>query len=343
MPNLTRGEQFAQALMLEQIEFIRTQLLVAKNNSYLEQIVHQIYTHADRIQLQQAIHLEQLNSVVQKYAFELNLGPDILEFIGSIAQKVHFFASSSPVQFNALLSDESFEIWMYKCLELENFRQYINDNLQNNPHAQHISLQLANQILESNTPWLNQLRKFKTQDNRISSRIVNFIQDQHQNIELKLEQQLSQALLKQLSNIIMLPNDELAEIILEIWSDIKVRTMQDTISNIQAIDVEDFFILVYETWKSLRKTDYLQAVVLQVVSGFYEYFAEYSLQELLQAVGLDEQDLYQEAYRFAPYCLKALDDAGILVELIKAFIEPFYVSERTTALIQDLLDQNQKN
>lgn len=337
---LTRSKQFAQALMLEQIEFIRTQLLQAKNNTYIENIVHQIFINADKIQLQQAIHLDQLNGVVQKYAFELNLGPDILEFIGVIAQKIHLFASSSPTTYNELLSDDSFEIWMYKILELDQVREYINDNLQNNPHAQHISLQLANQILENHTPWLNQLRKYKTQDQRITSRIVNFIQDQQQHIELKLEQQLSQALLKQLSNIIMLPNDELAEIVLEIWSDIKTRTMQDTFSNIQAIDVEDFFILVYETWKSVRKTEYLQAVVLQVVAGFYEYFSEYNLQELLNAVGLTEQDLHQEAYRFAPYCFKALDDAGILVELIKAFIAPFYEAERTSTLIQNLLNQN---
>ena len=337
--NLTRVEQFAQALMLEQIEFIRAQLLTSENNKYLENIVHQIYLHADQIQLKQAIHLDQLNGVVQKYAFELNLGPDILEFIGAIAQKLHLYASASPTTFNDLLSDESFEIWMYKCLELEHLRQYLNDNLQNNPHAQHISLQLANQILESHTPWLDQLRKFKTQDNRLTSRLLNFIQDQQQHLELKLEQQLSQALLKQLSNIIMLPNDELAEIVLEIWSDIKTRSMQDTFSNVEAIDVEDFFILVYETWKLVRKTEYLQELVLQAVAGFYEYFAEYSLQELLNAVGLNEQDLHQEAYRFAPYCLKALDDAGILVELIKAFIAPFYEAERTSALIQNLLEE----
>ncbi len=42
-----------------------------------------------------------------------------------------------------------------------------------------------------------------------------------------------------------------------------------------------------------------------MVAGFYDYFANYSLQELLQSVGLDEEDLHQEAHRFMPYTLQA--------------------------------------
>lgn len=65
------------------------------------------------------IQLEQLCSVVQKYAFELNLGADILEFIGVVAQKIHQYAIGSQTVINDLLSDESFELWMFKILELE--------------------------------------------------------------------------------------------------------------------------------------------------------------------------------------------------------------------------------
>lgn len=331
-------EQFAQALMLEQIAFIKKQLLSAKNNTYLENIVQQIYTDSDQIILKDVIQLESLNGVVQKYAFELNLGPDILEFIGAVAQKVHQFILSQSATVHEFFSDESFELWMYKCLELDQLRHYIKDNLHHNPQAMHVSLQLANQILENYTPWLNQLRKLKTSNNRFGAKVLNFIQDQQQQIELKLEQQLAQAILKQLGQIITLPNDELAEIILEIWNDVKHRPLREMFEQIESIDIEEFFILVYETWRSLRKTPYLQAIVLHVVGAFYDYFSNYTLKELLQSVGLDKADLLEETYRFSPHCSQALDRAGLLEPLIHAYIAPFFQAQQTHQFIADFID-----
>ena len=334
------AQQFAQALMLEQTRFIKKQLLSEQNNPYIEKFVHHIYSHSDQILLKQFIQLEALQDVVQKYAFELNLGSEILEFIGVIAQRIHQLAINSNTQMNELFSDESFELWMSKILELDQLRHYIQANLLHNPQIQHVSLQLANQILESNTPWLDHLRKLNTHNHGLGSKILCFIQDQQQNIELKLEQQLAQALLKQLGNIILLPNEELADISLHLWDDIKQRTLKEIFSQFQAIDFEEFFILVYETWRQLRQADYLQHVILDVVACFYDYFSEYNLQELLQSVGLDEKDLHQEALRFLPHTLQALEQQGLLDGIVKELISPFYLSETTQQFIQQYIENN---
>ena len=340
MPKQDFAQQFAQALMLEQTRFIKKQLLTQQNNPYIEQFIHHLYTHSDQVSLKQCIQLEALQNVVQKYAFELNLGAEILEFIGMAAQKVHHLALNSQTQINQLLSDESFELWLDKILELDQLRDYIHSNLLHDPQVQHVSLQLANQILESNTPWLDHLRKLNTHQHGLSSKILSFIQDQQQNIELKLEQQLAQALLKQLGNIILLPNEELADISLHLWDDIKQRTVKETFSQFQAIDFEEFFILVYETWRQLRQGEYLQQLILDVVAVFYDYFADYSLQELLQSVGLDEDDLHQEALRFLPHTIQALEQQGLLDGILKQLISPFYLSESTHQFIEQYIQDN---
>ncbi|MGE8560513.1 MAG: hypothetical protein ACN6NJ_06140 [Acinetobacter sp.] len=331
------AQQFAQALMLEQTRFIKKQLLSEQNNPYIEKFVHHLYSHSDQILLKQFIQLESLQDVVQKYAFELNLGAEILEFIGVIAQRIHHLAINSHTQVNQLLSDESFELWLYKILELDQLRHYVQENLLHNPQIRHVSLQLANQILESNTPWLDHLRKLNTHKHGLGSKILSFIQDQQQNIEFKLEQQLAQALVKQLGQIILLPNEELADISLHLWEDVKQRTLQETFSQFQAIDFEEFFILVYETWRQLRQGEYLQRVILDVVAVFYDYFAEYNLQELLQSVGLDEADLHQEALRFLPHTLQALEQQGLLEGILEQLISPFYSSESTHQFIEQYI------
>lgn len=337
MSNQTLAQQLAQALLLEQVKFIKKQLL-SNNNLYLQNFVHQVYTHADRVLLKDVVQLEQLNQVVRKYAFELNLGSEILEFIGLIAQKIHHLAINTPTTLNDLLSDESYELWQDKILELEQLRHYIQSYLQQNAKIQAVSLQLANQILESNTPWLDQLRKLKINNKGVSAKLLGFFQEQQQTIELKLEQQLAQTIIKQLGIIITLPNEELAEISQQIWADIKTQRISGYYSQFESIDIEEFFILVYETWKELRQTEYIQSIVLHVVEAFYESFADYDLQSLLQAVGLSEDDLHEEANRFAPFALKALDQAELLDTFILALIEPFYHAESTLQVIQNQLD-----
>lgn len=336
-PLSSLAQELAQALVLEQVRFIKRQLLNVQDPIYIRNFVAQNYQNADKIQLKNIIQLEQLNAVVTKYAFELNLGADILEFIGVVAQKIHHYAVHSNSIIHDLLSDESFELWLFKILELEQLKQYIQENLQHNPQIQQVSLQLANQILENNTPWLNQLRQYTVKQNRFGSKMVRFIQDQQQNIELKLEQQLANAIRKQLSNIILLPNEDLADIAIYVWDEIKQRPLKEMFSQVQAIDFEEFFIVVYETWKELRESDFMQSIILNVVEAFYEYFGDYTLQELLHAVGLDENDLMAEADRFIPHSLNALEQHGLLDGIIQSLIAPFYIDEKTHQFIEKFI------
>ena len=334
------AQNLAQALLLEQVRFTKQQLLQPENKTYIRNFISQSYRHADQILLKDIIQLEQLNAVVKKYAFELNLGADILEFIGFVAQKTHKFSVNSHTILHDLLSDESFELWLFKILELEQLKDYIQDNLQHNPQIQHVSLQLANQILESNTPWLNQLRQYNSKQSNIGSKVLSFIQDQQQNIELKLEQQLATAIRKQVSQIILLPSEDLADIATYIWDEVKQHSLKEMLSQVESIDFEEFFILVYETWKELRQTDFMQALILNVVAAFYEYFGEYSLQALLHSVGLNENDLFIEADRFIPYCLGALDTHNLLDDIIQSLIAPFYHNQATQQFIENYLASN---
>ena len=110
------AQQFAQALMLEQTRFIKQQLLAEPNNPYLHQFIHQLYLYSDQILLKDFIQLPALQQVIQKYAFELNLGAGLLEFIGVSAQKIHQLTVNSDTQINQVFSDESFELWLSKIV-----------------------------------------------------------------------------------------------------------------------------------------------------------------------------------------------------------------------------------
>lgn len=47
-----------------------------------------------KYQTEEVIELEQIQAVVKRYAFEMQLGAGLLEFIGEIAQRLHVFLYS---------------------------------------------------------------------------------------------------------------------------------------------------------------------------------------------------------------------------------------------------------
>ena len=337
--NSTQLNQFAQALMLEQIRFTQQYLLNAESNAVLDTFVSQAYAQFNRIKLKDIVNLEQLHAVVSKYAFELNLGPDLLEFIGTVAQRIYLHLKDSNALIGDLISDHDFGLWLNKILELDQVRYGLKQQILSNEKAHAVSLQLANQILEKYTPWLDRLRKNKVQNHMVKSKIFNFLQDQQHTLELKLESQLANAILVQLGEIITLPQNELYEIIQHIWSDLQFQKISAQLEQIEAIDVEDFFILVYETWRNLRQSSEIQSIILEVVDEFYEYFGNYSLQALLTAVGLTQEDLVIEAHRFAPQLITMLNDFGILEQLIQSLIQPFYQAQSTLDLISGHLER----
>ena len=337
MSDQTLSQQLAQALLLEQVRFSKQQLLASQQTEQLQHFIQQTFHYAEHILLKDVIQVAQLQQVVEKYALHLNLGPELLEFIGSISRRIHLHIISTDTPLYELLSDDNFEQWLNKILELEQVRRYLGELIQNNEKAQQISLQLASQILEKYTPWLDQLRKPKAIHNHYGQRLLQFLQEQQQSIELKLEQQLAHAILVQLGEILTLPKNELAEMVLHLWSDIKHHQISDYLSHLEAVDVEDFFILVYESWRGMRQSDYIRQLINEGIQAFYDYFAESDLKFLMQAVGLEQHDLLEEAQRFAPPALEALERLQLLDSILEALLRPFYAASATQQLIEKYL------
>ena len=123
--NSSKTTALAQALLLEQVEFSKT--IIYRKLTYLFPAIYSAFMqHADEIKLYEVVDLEQLQAVVKRYAFEMQLGAGLLEFIGEIAQRIYLSAMKSPVQLQDLVSDHQFEMWLSKFLEMEHIPHYLN-------------------------------------------------------------------------------------------------------------------------------------------------------------------------------------------------------------------------
>ncbi|WP_220385193.1 hypothetical protein, partial [Klebsiella pneumoniae] len=72
--NSSKTTALAQALLLEQVEFFKKQLSIENSPIYFRQFIQLFMQHADEIKLYEVVDLEQLQAVVKRYAFEMQLG-----------------------------------------------------------------------------------------------------------------------------------------------------------------------------------------------------------------------------------------------------------------------------
>lgn len=150
--NSSKTTALAQALLLEQVEFFKKQLSIENSPIYFRQFIQLFMQHADEIKLYEVVDLEQLQAVVKRYAFEMQLGAGLLEFIGEIAQRIYLSAMKSPVQLQDLVSDHQFEMWLSKFLEMEHIPHYLNQFLRTSPSVQQLCQYIATSTLEQKLP-----------------------------------------------------------------------------------------------------------------------------------------------------------------------------------------------
>ncbi|MBJ9986413.1 hypothetical protein IAE19_13320 [Acinetobacter sp. S40] len=335
---LSPSEQLAQALLLEQVGYFKQQLTGEHSSQYLQHITHLIFNNAQSLKLGQVVDLDQLQAVVQRYALEMQLGAGLLEFIGEIAQKIYLYALSSTASVNDLVSDQQFEIWLSKFLELDNVRIYLNQFLKSSPAIRQLCHFIATTVLQNKLPILFTPSVFNSSSHEQDEpawkrKLLKFSNLQQQRLEQKLEVYLAEFIQQQLAELSILTNEDLEILIRNIWDDVKEKTIYQYISQLKPIDIEEFFVLIYEYWKELRQSPLIQNLILHGVEVFYRFYENESLQDLLFGIGLTEQDIQTEALRFYPKAILALDEQNLLEPLIFNLLKPFYIRSETLTMI----------
>lgn len=332
-----QSQQLAQALLLEQVRFYRHRLTHELDAAFFQQFLQLFMQHAPNIQLKEVVELAQLQAVVKRYAFEMQLGAGLLEFIGEIAQRLHVFSTQSTAPLHNVFSDQQFEIWLAKFLELDNIRHYVNQFLKDSPSIQQMCLYIATTTLH------NKLPKFITQTDETAighskyqwqQKLKTFSQQQQQRLEHKIEEHLARFIQTQLVDLSLVSNDDLENFLRNLWDDHKEKPLAQYMNQLTPLDVEEFFVMLYEYWKELRQSSLIQDLILYGVKVFYDFYQNESLADLFAAIGIEQSDLVTEALRFYPKTIQALDQHGILEPILQMLLAPFYNSPATLHVIQ---------
>ncbi len=333
-------EQLSEQLLEAHIRFIRQRL--TDSTAHVEKLIDFALQQADHIQLNEVVKVESVKEVVRVYAFDLNLGSGMLELIGQMAQRIYTEMSTRAPTLSQIIQQSQIEQWIDKILELEEVRLRIIDAIQQSQTAHDVIVQVAAslikkqlpEILQAPTEWLSYGNRLNNSiSGKLSSKLLGVLAQQEEKLLERAEQRIATFVQAQSGHLLTLDSSELKDIAMQVWYSIKDLPFDQLLTGVDALDIEEFFVLIYEQWKHLRKTDYLQHLIETGIDVFFEVYGDYPVATMLDEVGITRQHLLNDAYRFSPRLIQVLNEHQVLDQLIRLQLADFYQSDETQAIL----------
>lgn len=338
----SQARLLAEQLLEAQVAFVKARLNSAELSDQASSLINFCLEQGKDITLEEVVSAESIREVVQVYAFDLNLGAGMIELIGAMAQRLYSEANHLAPTLQTLISSQQLEQWIDKILELDQVRHHLVQAVLQSPAAHEVIGQIISSLLKKQLPnWREQislqLGEGWLAKTPLLPRLMKLLLQQEEKLLAIAEQHLSQFIQNQGTQLLGLDAAELKDIAWQVWLNIKDLPLNELSSGIEALDIEEFFVLIYELWRELRQTEYLQRLIFTGIDVFFEVYGDYPVSELLEEIGISKQHLINDANRFLPKAIAALNQHHVLDQLIRLQLNDFYLSADTLSLIQQNL------
>lgn len=332
----------AEVLLNAHVAFIMDRLHGKALQSLIEEQVDHLLADAERITLNEAVTRDMIKETARGYAVDLELSGAIPELVGDIARDLYANPVHDVTSVGDLLPDDLFGEFLDKILEMRELRQRVVHEAVANP----VYAALVSDIL------MEGLRGYVQQGAERARRIPgatraarlgkSLLSTALPAIEETIEDGLRAYIRKSLEGVLLrsehflldhFNEEKIREVAIEVWDVIKERRIADFKKGVSSLDVEEFFVIGYETWRELRTTPIYGALIDGGIDSFFDKYGESTLAEILDEMGITREIALRDAMRFAPPVLGMLKKKGLLEPLIRRNLEKFYRSAAVSRII----------
>lgn len=342
-PNVAKKKDSPAAALLEaHVQYLLAQLQGEALRGRVEQEVDALLADAEQLLLNDVVTREAVKETVRVYAVKLELNAGIPELVADIAQRIHGHPIHARTRLRDLLSDRQFGEILDKLLEMKDLRERLLDESVSNPVYSALAADivyhgikgyLGQNKLTGSIPGAKAAMKL---GKSVMNRATPGLEDA---IEERLKGYVSKNIQSTLAEsrrflVDRFDAESIREVALDLWDrlkDSKVAAFRDFLRD---GDLEDFFVIGYEYWHSLRQSDWYVTLIDAGVDGFFDRYGGSSLGELLEEIGITREMLVADAMRFAPKALEGLRRPGLLEGMIRRNLEGFYASDAVAAILK---------
>lgn len=327
----------AQALLDAQVSYALAQLEGKQLEGQIERLLDELLADAKKIKLGEAVTATMIKQTIHRYAIHHEIPPAIPELVGEVARELYQLPVHDDNQLFDLLTDEQFRELMKKIMEMKALRERLIHEAVGNPiYGEMISEVLYHGITDYITK--NPLTK-KIPGASSMMKLGKSVMDvASPNAEAGIKRYIGNninASMRQSEKFLLnnLTDEKLTRVATDIWDEVKLNRIAVFRDYVSEEDIEDFFVIGFEYWRELRKTDYYRELIDAGVDFFFKKYGKSTLNELLDEMGVTRDMMIAEAMHYAPHVLKALNKKKLLEPLVRRQLEPFFHSDAARALL----------
>jgi hypothetical protein len=327
----------AKRLLEAQVAFHVQELRGDAFAALVEREVDHALADAARLTLGQVITREQVKAVAGKYVARFELPGAIPDIVGEIAVRVRRHPAND-IELGEVLPRRHVAAAASKIGELRAVREWLAVQITESPSvqawlAEYLRALMAGAV-DSNLRLAKKVPGVSLGLSLGGKLAGGAVREADQRSREMAEQAAVAILQRSRENILTSMTDEDVEAaVLEVWDAASERTIRELLDAVDDDDLIDAASILYDGWLEVRGETYLTALIDTGVDYIFDTYGDMTLDGLLGEFGIERADLIEEAMRFAPTAIAALDDAGMLADTLRRQFARFYDSDEARAIL----------
>jgi len=311
----------------EQVEF----------DARIAPLTDQVFDWLAQVKLEDLLTPQRVLGVIDRYVIDLRISGGITELAGQLSQTVFSSELSSQTRVDQLLSDASFQEYADKIESLNDAYREVVRLVTETPSFRTLLTRgltmVSVQLLLPNAG----------QHGRAGGGLLaDLRRDLGLELSHRLEERLSRYFERHAERIVRLSADHLRDMVSaealrsiadDLWETIGPMRLSELFSLLTVADVEDFWIVSYETWLKFRKTPFFRATCAQVVDAIFEKYGGESVLTLLDDMGVSQSMVVNEVRTLFGPMLAHAQKTGLRELQVRQRLTRFYESLPVTELL----------
>ncbi|MES0873830.1 hypothetical protein [Sinimarinibacterium thermocellulolyticum] len=335
MSKTKTAEGVADALLDAHVAYLVDELTGEGLRELIALQLDGLLADAARLKLKDVVSARMIKDTARTYAAEIELGGGLPELVSAIARALYAHKIHDRTALKDVVAHARYEEFVDKLLELRSLREKLLRAVVGSP----IYIAFASDLLyhgikdylargselTRNLPGAGSVMKLgRSVLNKASPGIEHMLDDQLRRYVAKSVEATS----RRSAEFVLrhLNEDALRRMTREIWDKLKFEHFGGLREDLAADDIEDLFVIGYEFWRELRKTEIYTTLIDAGIDAFFELYGNRTLSALLDEIGVTRQMMLDEAMHFAPHVLKVLKRKKLLEAILRRGLEGFYRS-----------------
>jgi hypothetical protein len=300
-------------------------------------LTQQVFEWLADVKLDDLLTREQVLAVIDRYVIQLRISGGITELAGQLSREVFSSEASAQTRVDQLLSDESFADYADKIESLQDAYREAVRLITETPTFRTL-------LTRGLTMVTVQLLFRSAGDDAAPAQglLAGVRRVLGTELSQKLEQRLARYLGRNGERVVALSSQHLRDAIStdslrtladDLWDRIGPMRLSDLFAFLTVADVEDFWVISFETWLKFRKTPFFRATSTQVVDAIFQTYGGESVQSLLDEMGVQEAMVVHELRTLFGPVLAHATQTGLRELQVRQRLEAFYASDAVSTLL----------